>query len=81
MDNDDKPIGRVLTRREILKLAALSGGAAILAGCLPGQESTAVTGTSTATATGAAVADPTAAASTAVLPTCVVVPELTDALG
>jgi protocatechuate 3,4-dioxygenase beta subunit len=39
MDNDDQPIGRVLDRREALKLlGALS--AAVLVGCTPGQSST-----------------------------------------
>lgn len=60
MDNDDRPVGRVLTRREMLKLmAALSAAAA--AGCaprLPGvAESTAVPA---ATNTSAAVAAATA---------------------
>lgn len=36
MDNDDLPIGRILGRREVLALFGVSG-AALLAGCVPGQ--------------------------------------------
>jgi protocatechuate 3,4-dioxygenase beta subunit len=67
MDNDDLPIGRLLTRRETLKLlGALS--AAMLAGCAPGATSP--------TSTRA----PTQAASTtaATLPSCIVRPEVTE---
>ena len=34
MDNDDQPVGRLLTRREMLKLMAALGAAAA-AGCAP----------------------------------------------
>jgi protocatechuate 3,4-dioxygenase beta subunit len=60
--DDDIPVGRILTRREALALL----GAAMLAGCAPGQ-----TGT----------AQPTSApstASTGTLPACVVRPALTE---
>lgn len=36
MDNDDKPIGRILSRREVLALFG-AASAAMLAGCAPGQ--------------------------------------------
>jgi protocatechuate 3,4-dioxygenase beta subunit len=39
MDNDDKPIGRVLSRREALKLLGVVS-AAMLAGCAPDQQPT-----------------------------------------
>lgn len=59
MDNDDAPIGRLLTRREMLKvLAAL--GAATAAGCAPrltgGEAATAVPPTAGATAAAATAA-------------------------
>jgi len=76
---DDAQVGKVLTRREVLKLFGLTG-AAFLAGCTPGMAS--ATGTSTGTvlgATGEAAAG--AALSTAAvgaLPACVVRPEMTE---
>jgi protocatechuate 3,4-dioxygenase beta subunit len=67
IDDDDRPIGRILSRREVL---ALLGGTALIAACAPST-------TSAATATTVA---PTAAATAAaaVLPSCVVRPALTE---
>lgn len=63
LHDDDKPVGRILTRREILKL--LSGGsAALVAGISLPKIAQAQSDTVTATATD--------------LPTCVVKPELTE---
>lgn len=63
LHDDDKPVGRILTRREILKL--LSGGsAALVAGISLPKIAQAQSDTATATATD--------------LPTCVVKPELTE---
>lgn len=56
--NDDVPVGRVLSRREILGLFAGLGGAALLAACDPGQSSTAQP-TSTASSTSAGSAQAT----------------------
>ena len=39
MENDDRQMGRILNRREALKLLGLAG-AALLASCAPGQTST-----------------------------------------
>ncbi len=74
-ENDDKPVGRVLSRREILGLLGTAGAAMLFAGNLPGLAA-AQTATATAAATGAATAagTPTATA----IPTCVVKPELTE---
>src|SRR5207248_1251754 len=36
MENDDRQVGRVLTRREVIALLG-AAGAALLTGCLPGQ--------------------------------------------
>ena len=69
IDPDDRPIGRVLSRREVL---ALLGGGALLAACAPAG-----------TPSSPAVPVPTAAGGTvsapaAVLPSCVVRPALTE---
>ena len=37
MDNDDRPVGRVLSRREVVALMGMSG-VALLAGCRPSRE-------------------------------------------
>lgn len=93
MDNDDQPIGRVLSRREALALIS-AASAAMLAGCA-GPQSGPTTATSPAASPGAslnpeaatavatATADPglnttaEAAVSPGDLPTCVVSPEQT----
>jgi protocatechuate 3,4-dioxygenase beta subunit len=72
MDNDDLPIGRVLDRREALKLIAASG-AVILVGCQRGTSSSAQAATSAA-ASGARQAQTASNA----LPGCVVRPEMTE---
>jgi protocatechuate 3,4-dioxygenase beta subunit len=70
MDNDDLPIGRVLDRREAVKLIAMTG-AAVMVGCNRG---TAATSDSQVAAAGG-VASPAAARP---LPGCLVRPELTE---
>ena len=90
MDNDDRPVGRMLTRREVLGLFGLASGAAVLAACAP-SEATAATGTPNAEAAteDALAANPTAveatqaevdtvAATSAAIPACVVKPEATE---
>jgi len=79
MDNDDRPVGRILSRREFLALF----GTALLAGCLP--ESVANRQTATGVETGQPAASlPTPAPTTAgmapatPLPVCVVRPEMTE---
>jgi protocatechuate 3,4-dioxygenase beta subunit len=90
--DDDRPVGRILNRREMLTLLAGMGGAVLLAACDPlggaaqptttaTQAASAATGTplgaEAATATLMPVeASPTADA--AALPSCVVRPELTE---
>ena len=70
IDADDRPIGRVLSRREVL---ALLGGTALVAACAPAT-------TSPTTAAGTSPAAPTTASAGAslVLPSCVVRPALTE---
>ena len=93
MENDDQLVGRILTRREVLILFG-AAGAAVLAGCAPGQSSTAqptsaLTATAPATAAQATTAPATSAATqaatqvaaattTSALPACIVRPALTE---
>jgi protocatechuate 3,4-dioxygenase beta subunit len=77
LDDDDRPVGRFLSRREVLALFG-AGGVAVVAACGPGA-----TGSPSATGSAAAAASGTAggsASSSAVAgaPSCVVVPELTE---
>src|SRR5438874_6552569 len=76
IDADDRPIGRILTRREVL---ALLGGSALVAACAPAALSlpSATTAATQAAATAAATAGASASAA-AVLPSCVVRPALTE---
>jgi protocatechuate 3,4-dioxygenase beta subunit len=80
--DDDRPIGRILSRREVLALIGASGTAAFLAACTPGgsASSSGAAGPS-AGASASASAAATAIASGAVasaLPACVVAPQLTE---
>ncbi|OJW06322.1 MAG: hypothetical protein BGO39_25480 [Chloroflexi bacterium 54-19] len=81
------PVGKVLSRREILGLFAGAGTTVFLAGCVPlesvitGAGSTTASSTpatTTAAATATAATTTVASGSGTVLPTCVVVPELTE---
>jgi len=89
MDHDDRPVGRVLSRREMLKLLGTvsAAGAVVLVGCGPDETPTQAATSAPAqsgatTAPTQAAANPTeAAASTEAsgsLPTCVVKPEMTE---
>jgi protocatechuate 3,4-dioxygenase beta subunit len=86
LDDDDRLIGRILSRREVLTLIGAGGVAAGIAACVPGGSGTATAGASTgpastatvgasATASAAESAEATAAGA---LPSCVVAPELTE---
>jgi protocatechuate 3,4-dioxygenase beta subunit len=70
--DDDRPIGRILTRREIL---GLLGGSALIVACAPIGAPTVPSATAAAS-TGAPIA--TGSASVAVLPSCIVRPALTE---
>lgn len=63
MDNDDQMIGRILSRREVLKLFG-AAGVAVLAGCAPAA-STSPTSSAGGTAAGTATAELNAEAATA----------------
>ena len=76
IDDDDRPVGRFLSRRDVLALFGAGGVAVVAAACTPG-----VTGGAGATASSAAataLATASAAAIASAIPTCVVVPELTE---
>lgn len=72
MDNDDKPIGQILSRRDALKLLGI-GSAAFLAACASAAE----TGTVIPTEALTQVASTQAAATVGTVLDCVVRPELT----
>jgi protocatechuate 3,4-dioxygenase beta subunit len=82
LDDDDRPVGRILTRREVLALIGAGGTAAFLAACTPtGSASPGGSGAASAAASASASAAATAVASAAIasaLPACVVAPELTE---
>ena len=72
MDNDDLPVGRILSRRDALKLLGI-GGAALLASCAaPGATSTLVATSNPTVGAGA-----TATLASGYVLDCVVRPELT----
>ena len=74
IDDDDRPIGRVLSRRDAVRLLAVSG-AAVVAGCRPrGQAGAAET---SAVASSTPAAGTTASSASSTLPRCVAKPELT----
>ncbi len=84
MDDDDLPIGSVLTRREVLTLLG-TVGAGFLAGCVPGAATafsqvgpSATTGADAAAATAAGVGGSTTGATPQAAPRCVVRPEMTE---
>lgn len=71
-DDDDKPIGRVLSRREALAVIGIGSGVTIVAACMPSVLYTPAPAASSGVTSGAS---PAAVAS---LPSCVVKPELTE---
>ena len=81
LDDDDRLIGRILSRREVLALIGAGGAATFLAACAPGGAASPGVSAGASAAGASATATATAIASTAVataLPACVVAPELTE---
>ena len=72
LDDDDRPIGRLLSRREALAILGVGTGATIVAACMPSALTT-LAPTASAGSTPAP-----GATSTGALPSCVVKPELTE---
>jgi protocatechuate 3,4-dioxygenase beta subunit len=79
IDDDDRPIGRFLSRREVLALFGAGGVSIVAAACAPGSSGSAGA-SSGAAASAAATALPSASSAVAAsaIPSCVVVPELTE---
>jgi len=80
-DDDDRLIGRVLSRREVLALMGAVSVSAVAVACAPGSTASGSAAASAAASSGAtasALATATAAAVASSLPSCVVVPELTE---
>jgi len=80
-DDDDRLIGRVLSRREVLALMGAVSVSAVAAACAPGSTASGSAGATAGASSGAtatALATATAAAVASSLPSCVVVPELTE---
>jgi protocatechuate 3,4-dioxygenase beta subunit len=81
IEDDDAPVGRILSRREVLALLGGSG-AALLAACAPGTLASPLptTAAQTSAAATSAAATTAAAAASAVttLPSCIVRPALTE---
>ncbi len=75
IDNDDLPVGRILSRREVLALFGVASTAALLSGCVPG-----VNGPPPGAAGGSTGVTAAAAATTnaTLPPSCVVRPEMTE---
>jgi protocatechuate 3,4-dioxygenase beta subunit len=74
-DNDDRQIGHILSRREVLRLLGVAG-VTLLVGCEPAQSGS-PTATSATPAEAAAAPTPTEA-SAAAAPACIVRPEVTE---
>jgi protocatechuate 3,4-dioxygenase beta subunit len=77
LDDDDRPIGRFLTRREILALFGLSSVSLAAAACAPGATASPAVSATTGGASASAGASAVATLGGEV-PSCVVVPELTE---
>ena len=79
MINDDEPIGRILSRREVLKLLGATS-LAVLVGCGPDGSTEQATSTAAPVATSATApeAAATTASEVAAVPSCVVRPEQTE---
>ena len=76
MDDDNRPIGRILTRREVL---ALLGGSALVAACAPSTLSApSATAAATALRSNGVVTSSAAGSGIVTLPSCVVRPALTE---
>ena len=79
MDNDDKPIGTILNRRDVLKILGLGSAATLVTACAP--EVIETLSPTTAPATTSPLPTSTLAATQAVnvpVPACVVRPEMTE---
>ena len=76
MDNDDLPIGRILSRREVIALFGVSG-AALLVGCVSGQSGAHQATSGTAAPSGSA-SQASSPATTALSSLCIATPAETE---
>lgn len=77
MDNDDLPIGRILSRREVIALFGVAG-AALLVGCVPGQSAAHQTTSGTVAAASNIASQPSPPATTALASLCIATPAETE---
>src|SRR5436190_151720 len=81
-DDDDRLIGRLLSRREVLALMGAVSVSAVAAACAPGSAASGLIGPSASSPAGSISNSPTARASAVAgassLPSCIVVPALTE---
>jgi protocatechuate 3,4-dioxygenase beta subunit len=77
-DDDDRLIGRVLSRREVLSLMGAGTVAVAVAACAPGSSANGTPSAAAIGATGTTSPSASIAAVASSLPSCVVVPELTE---
>jgi protocatechuate 3,4-dioxygenase beta subunit len=77
LQDDDAPVGRVLTRREVLTLLGAGTGAALLAACVPGALAS-PSSSASASASASSSATSSASGQAAAVPACIVRPELTE---
>jgi protocatechuate 3,4-dioxygenase beta subunit len=78
LDDDDRPIGLVLTRREVLALFGAAAGAGVLAACSPGSLVSGSAGPAATSAASVAATAAAAASGSVAVPACVVRPALTE---
>ncbi len=79
MDNDDKPIGTILNRRDVLKILGLGSAATVMAACAPDVIETLSPTTVPAETLAVSTSAPTATTAASVpVPACVVRPEMTE---
>lgn len=80
IDNDDLPVGRILSRREALALLGFTSSAVLLSGCVPIRSPEAVAESQPAgsAGSGTTVLSTPESTNASSLPACVVRPELTE---
>ncbi|MEN9562832.1 MAG: hypothetical protein RIR73_1076 [Chloroflexota bacterium] len=78
MDNDDKPIGTILTRRDVLKILGLGSAATLVASCAPNVIETLSPTATNIAATPETLSTATVTSGSIPVPACVVRPEMTE---
>ena len=79
MDNDDRQVGKILNRRDVLKILGIGSAASVLAACAPQVAETLSATTVPATLPPSTqIVSATATTGSTAIPACVVRPELTE---